>query len=148
MTRLRPAVWPRAITIATLAVCTAALASCTKSGPQEQSTSVDYGACFNAYGSKVLATSLTSDGSLMVYLTASKPNTVADDQWSSGDRAIVMQDLTTNQAQHFVLSWPPEPDSQVPVWATAKPDAEATARRAFRWGEMQAASRLVALIRD
>ena len=36
-------------------------------------------------------------------------------------------------------------DWQISQWGE---DAEATARRAFRWGEMQAASRLVALIRD
>lgn len=130
MTRLRPTVWPRAITIATAAASIALLSGCGDSTePDEDAGNQElFGACFNAFGSKVLATSLNAEGNLMVYLTASKPETVADDQWSSGDRALVMQDMTTNQSQDFVLTWPAQPDNQVPVWATANPAAEATAR--------------------
>jgi WD40 repeat protein len=130
MTRLRPTVWHRAITLATAAATIALITGCTDPGKPKDDTGDEelFGTCFNAFGTKVLATSLNADGSLMVYLTSSKPESVADDQWASGDRALVMQDMTTNRSQDFVLTWPAPADNQVPVWATANPTAEATAR--------------------
>jgi hypothetical protein len=112
------------------ALAGALLLGCTEGQPPPPPEEADFGACFSAFGRSVLATS--ANGRVLTYLTAAKPASVDDGRWQSGDRAVVMQDLTSAEglARHIVLPWTvtDAESGVVPVYATMAPGARNTPR--------------------
>ncbi len=128
MIRHRPPALYRSAVLATLLLIPLVAACGGTETTVDTESTADFGACFDAFGSYVLASAVNGAGTTMLYLTASKPAFVSDDAWHSGDRALVMQDLKAARTRAIVLTWPPGDTSEIPVWATANPAAQSTAR--------------------
>ncbi len=89
-----------------------------------ETVDVGHGPCIPTYGRQVLAADMNAAGSRILFLTASKPGTLPEEQgWGSDDRALVVLDFAGDgsaNSRHIATGWSAR--AAIEPYATEEPD--------------------------